>query len=499
MDRDDNRLPGTDPAEQDLISEPVRADSTMGSQTADDSAILPVQEDTAQPENASVECTVAAQPDNSREGAQNNARPADIPAQDSSHLNKNGESEQVSTGVDEQEQHMSDSDVMRHTASLWRYRTVAENGTELHTEYHGKYTKTGIGEMIGARVRGKKHKHEGTNCDDWFETAVADGCFIAVVADGAGSKQLSRIGARVSCESAVEYLKTAIPEMFARDAGLRSKLSGDMSGEDFLGACGQFAAMIRKSAETAFDSVIKKLKSLYSDQNYISTLGRNPTLADMGSTFLAAVAVPVEVNGERQRFVVTLQIGDGCICAIDSKADHNGCFRLLGEADSGAYSGETEFLSERTVSEGVIARKIRISRGRSDILMLMSDGVADDYFPAQPMMKRLYLDLWLNGILPMRGECQGRKEPEPLKFPAVTPEQQPVAIQYAKQLLSENSDDAVNELWDSRDTLAPYSLAAWGSSLGDRPDNRLQSWLDNYNERGSFDDRTLVVMNFDVG
>lgn len=499
MDRDDNRLPGTAPEEMNLISEPVRADSTRGSRTADDMAIPPVQEDTAQPGNTGVKCSVAAQQDNSREGVQDNALPENIPVQDSSRSDKNGESEQVTTGVDEQEQRMSDSDVMRHTASLWRYRTVAENGTELHTEYHGKYTRTGIGEMIGARVRGKKHKHEGTNCDDWFETAVADGCFIAVVADGAGSKQLSRIGARVSCESAVEYLKTAIPEMFAQDSGLRSKLSGDMSGEDFLGACGQFAAMIRKSAETAFDSVIKKLKSLYSDQNYISTLGRNPTLADMGSTFLAAVAVPVEVNGERQRFVVTLQIGDGCICAIDSKADHNGCFRLLGEADSGAYSGETEFLSERTVAEGVIARKIRISRGRSDILMLMSDGVADDYFPAQPMMKRLYLDLWLNGILPMRGGCQGRKEPEPLKFPAVTPEQQPVAIQYAKQLLSENSDDAVNELWDSRDTLAPYSLAAWGSSLGDRPDNRLQSWLDNYNERGSFDDRTLVVMNFDVG
>ena len=69
---------------------------------------------------------------------------------------------------------MSDRDVMRHTASLWRYRTVAENGTELHTEYHCKRTRTGVGEIIGARVRGKKHKHEGTNCDDWFETAVAE-------------------------------------------------------------------------------------------------------------------------------------------------------------------------------------------------------------------------------------------------------------------------------------------------------------------------------------
>lgn len=394
------------------------------------------------------------------------------------------------------EQHISDSEVMKHTASLWRYRTIIEDGTELHTEYHSKFARTDNGSIIGARVRGKKHKHEGTNCDDWFETAEADGCMIAVVADGAGSKQLSRIGARVSCEAAVEYLKKALPEIFRQDDGLRGKLSGDIGGDEFLGACGQFAAVIRGSAERAFDAVITKLKSLYNDEHYISTLGRNPTLADMGSTFLAAVAVPVEVQGEKQRFVVTLQIGDGCICAIDSSADHDNCFRLLGEADSGAFSGETEFLSERMVSEGNIARKIRISRGRSDILMLMSDGVADDYFPAQPMMKRLYLDLCLNGIIPMAGDCKGHLEPAPLEFPAVTPEQKPVAIQYAKQLIRERSDEAVNELWDDRETLRPYSLAAWGKSLGDSPEKRLQCWLDNYNERGSFDDRTLVVMHF---
>lgn len=391
---------------------------------------------------------------------------------------------------------MSDRDVMRHTASLWRYRTVAENGTELHTEYHCKHTRTGVGEIIGARVRGKKHKHEGTNCDDWFETAVAEGCLIAVVADGAGSKQLSRIGARVSCEAAVEYLRNEIPEMFSRDRGLRAKLAGDMSGEEFLGACGEFAALIRRSAAVAFDAVIQKLGSLYSDGSYVRVLGRNPTLADMGCTFLAAVAVPVDVNGERQRFVVTLQIGDGCICAIDTRAEHSKCLRLMGEADSGAYSGETEFLSERTVSEDAAARKTRISRGRSDILMLMSDGVADDYFPAQPMMKRLLLDLRLNGILPMPGDTSGRCEPAPMEFPAVTPEQQPVAVQYSKQLLKDG-DDAVNELWDSRDTLAPWSLEAWGKSLGGTPELRLQNWLDNYSERGSFDDRTLVVMKFD--
>lgn len=177
----------------------------------------------AEPEELDTESTVQ---DNSGQVTQPAAENTDTPVEEST---PESSPDEGSAGESAPEK-MSDRDVMRHTASLWRYRTVAENGTELHTEYHCKHTRTGVGEIIGARVRGKKHKHEGTNCDDWFETAVAEGCFIAVVADGAGSKQLSRIGARVSCEAAVEYLRNEIPEMFSRDRGLRAKLAGDMSG-----------------------------------------------------------------------------------------------------------------------------------------------------------------------------------------------------------------------------------------------------------------------------
>ena len=203
--------------------------------------------------------------------------------------------------------------------------------------------------------------------------------------------------------------------------------------------------------------------------------------------------VPLEINGGHENFVLSAQIGDGCICAIDRNAGHENCFRLLGEADSGAYSGETDFLSEKNVSEGAIARRTRISRGKSDIIMLMSDGVADDYFPAQPQMKRLCLDLMLNGIIPMPGGKSEPLPPEPVRFPSVSPDQRSVALQYAKQLLNDGED--VDVLWDRRGELAPWSLDSWGVFIGKRPQDRLLTWLDNYNERGSFDDRTLVVLD----
>lgn len=469
----ENKLPELSPEDINAVSESVTADS------------IPVEVHPAE-QNSPDEL-----PENSPEGAQ----AASVLVRESNAPKVSSE-QTVSKETPASDPKLSDREVMEHTASIWRYRTVAEDGTELHTEFHSKYTEANCCEVIGARARGKKHKHEGTNCDDWFETGESEGFIIAVVADGAGSKQLSRIGARVSCEAAVEYLKTALSETVQKNPQIKQQLSAEIGGEEFMAACGMLAPLIQNSARAAFDAVINKLRTLYSDKAYISTMGRNPTLADMGATFLAVVAVPLEVNGSRENFVLSAQIGDGCICAIDSGADSDSCFKLLGEADSGAYSGETDFLSAKTVSEGVIARKTRISRGKSDILMLMSDGVADDYFPAQPMMKRLYLDLCLNGIIPMTGELGEPQPPEPLKFPSVSPEQQSVALQYAKQLLRDGSDEAMNELWDRRDTLKPHSLEAYGISLGDRPQDRLLTWIDNYNERGSFDDRTLVVIKF---
>ncbi len=395
----------------------------------------------------------------------------------------------------EEEPHLTDREVMEHTASIWRYNPIKDDGLELHTEFHAKHTKAENGEIIAARARGKKHKHDGSNCDDWFETAVTDGCFIAVCADGAGSKSLSRIGARITCENSVEYLKAKLSELISENPQLKSALASDMAGADFMEACGKLAPLVQEAARSSFEALISELKKSYGDRLHNEALGRNPVLSDYYCTYLAAIAVPLEINGERQCFTVTAQIGDGCICAINSEADSSACLKLLGEADSGAFSGETDFLSEKTVDGNVIAGKTRISRGKSDIIMLMTDGVADDYFPAVPMAKRLYLDLCLNGILPMEGELTAPEQPEPIRFRSVSMSQRSVELQYSKQLVDESdSENSINMLWDKRQALKCHSLEAYGISLGDTPQERLLMWLDNYNERGSFDDRTLIII-----
>lgn len=392
--------------------------------------------------------------------------------------------------------HLSDMEVMEHTASIWQYKEIIDNGTEMHSEYHEKRTVTPTAEVTAARVRGKKHKHEGTNCDDYFETAVTDDCVIAVVCDGAGSKALSRIGSRVSAESAAAFLKAKSEELFKAIPQLKSGLAADLNSTEFMAACGRVAPIVQEAARKAFAAQQETLKALTDNKKYEDALGRKPVLGDLSTTFLAALIVPVTVNEKPQTFMACVQIGDGCICAIDSTADSAHCLKLMGEADSGAFSGETDFLSEKNSKPEVIGAKTRISRGNSDTVLLMSDGVADDYFPALPMMERLYLDLCLNGILPMKGAHDGKggEDPAPIRFRSVSLSQQSVALQYAKQLLSGKSEEAMSALWDKREMLWCHSLEAFRMNIGDTPEERLRVWLDNYNERGSFDDRTLAAV-----
>ena len=189
------------------------------------------------------------------------------------------------------------------------------------------------------------------------------------------------------------------------------------------------------------------------------------------------------------------------IALVDRKGPFEGSVRLMGTADSGEFSGETEFLvSPKMSSLEALQSRTKLSWSRSDLLLMMTDGVSDDYFPHETELRRLYFDLVANGIL--EGESPGelteerlrlcRKLPQPLSYPWVNDQRVQVPLHYTRRIL-ETAGLAREDLW--RDGTA---LAAARAELEEQlalpdPARRLERWLDNYVERGSFDDRTLVI------
>src|SRR5436190_1624232 len=97
-------------------------------------------------------------------------------------------------------------------STQWKYLPVPDD-PDKHDEFDARAGSSPENlKIIGARVRGKKHKHEGTNCDDWFEFITAGTWTIITVSDGAGSKVFSRVGALESCRAAAEELRACLAE-----------------------------------------------------------------------------------------------------------------------------------------------------------------------------------------------------------------------------------------------------------------------------------------------
>jgi hypothetical protein len=112
-------------------------------------------------------------------------------------------------------------------------------------------------------------------------------------------------------------------------------------------------------------------------------------------------------------------------------------------------------------------------------------------------MSHLYGDLLLNGIIGSKISVSQEKEPAALALEKVTEESymnrsEHTVIRSIKSI-AEQLGKTPTEIWSNPKLLEHF---AKGDPICQSPDpsERLRLWLDNYQVRGSFDDRTLVAM-----
>lgn len=394
---------------------------------------------------------------------------------------------------------LSDEAVLAHTASLWQYHPVPQDEPDAAPEYKTEEKRIGMAEFVAARVRGKKHKHEATNCDDWFAIAAVGDIAVLAVSDGAGSKRFSRVGARAASEAAVGSIYEQLRTLDAANAKNRAAFALPMEEAAFGEACAKLGAALHAGVLDARRAVLAAFHERCGQEAYTKLLGRDLALSDFAATLLVTVAVPVPELGEV--LVLSCQVGDGITCAIDTHAPYGKAVKLLGKPDSGDFSGETDFLTSEAMADiASLQRRTLVTRGAYDLILTMTDGVADDYFNEQEL-HRLYLDLVANGIVPGAQEAATftrtevellRSLPQPTTFPWVNDKEQHIALQYASHMCREipTTEEC---LWQNAHVLA---LAAEDTSLKGVASHaeRLKIWLDNYVTRASFDDRTLALL-----
>lgn len=204
---------------------------------------------------------------------------------------------------------------------------------------------------IGASKRGRLHEHEGTFREDEFAIELDGGWHLVAVADGAGSKKLSRVGSRLAVHTAVKVMQKAVT-------------SSPPS-----------IPVIKVALQEALQA---SLKALYEEAQKPE---RSGDVKDFSTTLLLLAFHP------GKSIVGFAQIGDGLIAA--QREDESGSIVLLGTPEAGEYSGQTYFLTNYKYEE--LPAKAQAIEAKNPIryFLVMTDGVADDLYPPEQRLPGL--------------------------------------------------------------------------------------------------------------
>jgi Protein phosphatase 2C len=214
--------------------------------------------------------------------------------------------------------------------------------------------------LLAASVRGRLHAHQALWRDDAFAWDRIEDWTCIAVADGAGSARLSRVGARLACDEGVRALTAAL-KGWRPSAGE----DGEPSQDD-----------LRRLRTALADAARQALARIAAEAER-----RGCALRDFHTTYLLLAHVPFADAD----LLAALQVGDGAIGAYTGP----GSCRVLGDADHGAFASETQFLTTLG-TENELERRIVFALPRGlQAVALMTDGVADDFFPESKRLVEL--------------------------------------------------------------------------------------------------------------
>ena len=220
--------------------------------------------------------------------------------------------------------------------------------------------------IVAARRRGRSHAHVGSFCDDDFFVAhdQHSGWYLALVADGAGSAEFSRLGSRLAVEAAGRSLQASLAG--AVGASLVAAV------KDSAIAADQHQAVIATALQHCLGEAVRAAL-----QAHIDCVAAEPDLIGSEKALSTTLLIGLTRQCGDRWLCAGYAVGDGAIAVhCSDQAPH-----LLSVPDTGEYAGQTRFLDGDAVSAQALQRRIRhVVCDDYTALVLMSDGVSDAWF-----------------------------------------------------------------------------------------------------------------------
>lgn len=266
-------------------------------------------------------------------------------------------------GIDKLLQARSFTDAKKSTPG-WKILEPNDDSDPVEHETCGFEVRSKDWNIMAASVRGKLHSHKAMWREDAFAYDYANDWTIIAVSDGAGSAPLSRVGATIACEESVDALKTLLADYCPTE---------NADGRPTDDCYQKLRRFLVDGARKAQLRIFEEARS------------RDCSPRDLHTTLLLTIHAPLKT----QEVVAAIQIGDGEVSIFKSNQE---CTLLRDVASDTEFSSETRFLTAPNV-ELEFPNYVRLCvLPKTDILALavMSDGVSDDFFPAEKRMVDLF-------------------------------------------------------------------------------------------------------------
>lgn len=237
--------------------------------------------------------------------------------------------------------------------------------------------------IVAASKRGRSHAHVGSFRDDDFriDQQAATGWTVAAVADGAGSARYSRRGAEIICEEARKRILASLTDSTSAQI--------DAAAQAYAGS----GALPPEARAAAADELHTHLSRVVGNAAYYAVLaihgevGNRPELGGMFKDYSSTALIAICKRYPFGTLCAAYWVGDGAI-GVYSRRDG---ITLLGEVDSGEFSGQTRFLDNAAVDHvnGMLQKRTRFALVEDmTALVLMTDGVSDAKFETEARLGR---------------------------------------------------------------------------------------------------------------